>query len=462
MITLPNIIKKQRTFFQTDTTRDLNYRLSQLTKLEQAIRFYEEELTNAFWQDLQKSAFEVYATEIGIVLQSIQEVKKKLHRWMKPKKARNPLFLFGSTSYSLFEPYGTVLIIGPFNYPFQLVIEPLIGALAAGNTAVIKPSELTPHVTKVIEKMLTQIFPEEYVAVVTGGIDETTALLAQRFDHLFFTGSPRVGKLVMAAASQFLTPVTLELGGKSPAIVTANTNLKEAATKIAWGKFLNTGQTCVAPDYLLVDEQVVTAFKEELKQAVVAFYGEQPQESPDYGRLATIRHTERLATLLKQTQGAIVLGGQVAVEQRYIAPTIVTNMDWEDALMQEELFGPILPILTYQADQFPNQVITPIRAREKPLALYLFTNDKKIEQTVLQQLSFGGGVINDTLLHLSNPYLPFGGVGESGMGHYHGRYSFTTFSHQKAIVKKNRWLPLTMLYAPYTVKKFNLVKRFMK
>ncbi|MFD2728139.1 aldehyde dehydrogenase [Enterococcus camelliae] len=462
MTTIPTILDQQYAFFETAATRKLAFRLSQLTKLEQAIHTYEADLYAAFWQDLRKSEFEVYTTEIGFVLQSIRDTKKHLRRWMRPKKAKNPLFLLGSKSYSLFEPYGTVLIIGPFNYPFQLIIEPLIGALAAGNTAVIKPSELTPNVAAVIQKMLQHIFQEDYVAVVTGGVEETTALLAQRFDHLFFTGSPRVGKIVMRAASQYLIPVTLELGGKSPAIVTATTNLKEAAQKIAWGKFLNTGQTCVAPDYLLVDEQVVVAFTTELKKAVTAFYGEQPQTSPNYGRLATVRHTERLAALLEKTNGTIALGGQVTVDERYLAPTILTNVAWDDVVMEEELFGPILPILTYQAPHFDDQVLKPIRSREKPLALYLFTEDKPLIDIVTQQLSFGGGVINDTLLHLSNTHLPFGGVGESGMGNYHGIYSFQTFSHQKAIVKKNRFVPLSMLYAPYTKKKLALIKRIMK
>lgn len=462
MTTIPSILQNQRIFSQTNTTRSLAFRMEQLTKLELAIHRYEADLYAAFWQDLRKSGFEVYATEIGFVLQSIRETKKHLRRWMKPKKAGNPLFLFGSKSYSLFEPYGTVLIIGPFNYPFQLVIEPLIGAIAAGNTAVIKPSELTPHVATVVQEMLASTFSEEYIAVVSGGVEETTTLLAQRFDHLFFTGSPRVGKIVMTAASKHLTPVTLELGGKSPAIVTASANLKEAAKKIAWGKFLNTGQTCVAPDYLLVDAAIASSFTKELRTAIVTFYGETPQSSPDYGRMATTQHTQRLATMLAQTHATITHGGQVDVADRYISPTLLTDVQWDDIMMQEELFGPILPILTYQADQFTKQVIAPIREHEKPLALYLFTEDQELTDTVLQQLSFGGGVVNDTLLHLSNTRLPFGGVGESGIGNYHGMYSFHTFSHQKAIVKKNRFVPLTMLYAPYTTKKLALIKRFMK
>lgn len=459
---IETIVATQKTFYFTNQTRPLAFRLAQLTKLERAIRDYTEDLYEAFEQDLHKSSFETYATEIGFVLQSIRQTKKKLARWMRPKKAKNPTFLIGASSYSIFEPLGTILIIGPFNYPFQLVIEPLIGALAAGNTAVIKPSEYTPNVTRVLTKMLASIFEPDYVAIVNGAVDETTRLLQQPFDHIFFTGSPAVGKIVMKAASEHLIPVTLELGGKSPAIVTSSSDLQLAAEKIAWGKFVNAGQTCVAPDYVLVEEAIAHDFIRELSLYIPKFYGLEPKESPDFGRLATTKHTERFTRLFAQTTGNIVLGGEVDTETRYVAPTIVTDVTFEDALMQEELFGPVLPILTYQEAHFEEEVIAPIQQREKPLALYLFTKTKKEEDLVLANLSFGGGVINDTLLHLTNENLPFGGVGNSGMGHYHGHYSFLTFSHQKAIVKKAALPKLSMLYPPYTNKNFSLIKKFMK
>lgn len=455
-------VQIQKEYYLSNQTRPLAFRLMQLKKLERAINEKTDELYQAFKQDLHKSAFETYATEIGFVLQSIRQTRKKLARWMRPRKAKNPTYLLGASSYSIFEPLGTVLIIGPFNYPFQLVIEPLIGAIAAGNTAVIKPSEYTPNVTKVIKNMLATIFDPEFVTVIEGEVKETTELLAQPFDHIFFTGSPAVGKIVMKAASQHLVPVTLELGGKSPAIVTESSELNTAAEKIAWGKFVNAGQTCVAPDYVLVEESIAHDFIRELTLHLQKFYGLEPKKSPDFGRLATEKHTSRFVELLQQTNGKIVLGGEIDVPSRFVAPTIVTELTFEDALMQEELFGPVLPILTYSKHAFEEEVIRPIQKLKKPLALYIFTKEKKAEDLVLANLSFGGGVINDTLLHLTNEYLPFGGVGQSGMGHYHGHYSFLTFSHQKAIVKKRELPKLAMLYPPYTNKKFALIKKFMK
>lgn len=459
---IPTIVAQQKTFYSTNQTRPLAFRLTQLKKLERAILAYTDQLYQAFEQDLHKSAFETYATEIGYVLQSIRQTRKKLARWMRPKKAKNPTYLLGASSYSIFEPLGTVLIIGPFNYPFQLVIEPLIGAIAAGNTVIIKPSEYTPHVTNVLKDMIHSIFEPEFVAVVSGAIEETTTLLHQPVDHIFFTGSPAVGKIVMKAASERLIPVTLELGGKSPAIVAQSSDIQTAAEKIAWGKFLNAGQTCVAPDYVLVEETIAHDFTRELTLYLQKFYGLEPKESPDFGRLATEKHASRFVDLLQHTTGKVILGGEIDAPSRYVAPTIVTELSFEDALMQEELFGPVLPILTYRQSHFEQDVLHPIQQREKPLALYLFTKEKKEEDLVLANLSFGGGVINDTLLHLTNEYLPFGGVGQSGMGHYHGHYSFLTFSHQKAIVKKRDLPKLSMLYPPYTDKKFALVKKFMK
>ncbi|MEY8353895.1 aldehyde dehydrogenase [Lachnospiraceae bacterium 54-53] len=456
------LIKKQRQFFYTDQTKSYEFRINQLEKLEKAIRQYESALYDAFDKDLRKSRFEVYSTEIGFVLSSIRGVKKRLKGWMKPKRVGNPLFLAGSKSYIINEPYGVMLIIGPYNYPFQLTMEPLVGAIAAGNTAVIKPSELTPHVSGVIREMIEKTFGEEYVCVVEGEVEETTRLLEQRFDYIFFTGSPRVGKIVMEAAAENLTPVTLELGGKSPAIVTGDANAAEAAVKIVWGKFLNTGQTCVAPDYVLADERIKSLLLAEMKKAVRSFYGEDPLQSRDYGRMATVSHWKRVDRLLKASAGHVVIGGESEESEKYISPTILDDVAWEDRMMQEEIFGPVLPVISYAARDFEKDVIDAVRNREKPLALYLFTRDPEIRKRVIKSLSFGGGVINDTILHLSNTNLPFGGVGNSGIGSYHGIHGFQAFSHRKSVIEKSELIKLNMLYPPYTVKNMNLLKKILR
>lgn len=455
-------VLKQKVFFQQNSTKHYAFRMTQLSKLQSAILKYEDSFYEAFEKDLRKNKLEVYETEIGFVLNSIRETKKSLRSWMKPRRAKNPIFLIGSKSYVISEPYGVMSIIGPFNYPFQLTIEPLVGAIAAGNTAIIKPSELTPNVSRVIKNMIEDTFDEDYVKVIEGGVDETTTLLAQPVDYIFFTGSPRVGKIVMEAAAKNLVPLTLELGGKSPAIVTTNTNLKEVAGQIAWGKFLNTGQTCVAPDYVMVDSKIKDEFLTLLKEQVKAFYGDQPEKSPDYGRMATIRHTERMRDLIEQTNGNIISGGTVDESSRYVAPTIIDNVDWQDPLMKDELFGPLLPVLTYESQNFEKSVISSINQGEKPLALYLFTKNKDIKNKVLEEVSFGGGVVNDTIVHLSNTNIPFGGVGQSGLGHYHGEDSFKEFTHQKSIVEKNRLVKLSILYPPYTKNKMSIIKKIMR
>lgn len=459
---ITQIVSEQKNFFNQNQTKSYEFRVEQLDKLYKAIQKYSPQIIDALYQDLHKSEVESYSSEIGYVLGNIRETKKKLKKWMKPKKAKNPIFLFGSKSYILSEPYGVMLIIGPFNYPFQLVIEPLIGAIAAGNTAMIKPSELTPTVSRVVKKMVEDIFESNYIKVVEGAVEVTTELLAQPMDYIFFTGSPRIGKVVMKAAAENLTPVTLELGGKSPAIVTKQSDLNQTAKTIVWGKYLNAGQTCVAPDYVLVNQSVKDEFLSLLTHHLKEFYGENPQDSPDYGRMATKNYASRMKSLLEKTTGTLALGGKVEEETKYVAPTIVDQVEWDDVLMSEEIFGPLLPILTYESDLFAQQVIEPIKSREKPLALYLFTEEEQIKKKVLSELSFGGGVINDTILHLTNSSLPFGGVGQSGIGSYHGKDSFTQFTHQKSIVEKNKWIKLDMLYPPYTTKSLNLIKKFMK
>ncbi|UJF16612.1 aldehyde dehydrogenase [Jeotgalibaca sp. MA1X17-3] len=459
---ITQIVSEHKDYFNQNQTKSYEFRVEQLEKLYQAIQTYSPQIIDALYQDLHKSEVESYSSEIGYVLGNIRETKKKLKKWMKPQKAKNPIFLFGSKSYILSEPYGVMLIIGPFNYPFQLVIEPLIGAIAAGNTVIIKPSELTPTVSRVVKKMVEDTFESNYIKVVEGAVEVTTELLAQPMDYIFFTGSPRIGKVVMKAAAENLTPVTLELGGKSPAIVTKQSDLNQTAKTIVWGKYLNAGQTCVAPDYVLVDENVKDEFLSLLIHHIKEFYGEKPQDSPDYGRMATKNYASRMNSLLKKTTGTLALGGEVEEETKYVAPTIVDQVKWDDALMSEEIFGPLLPILTYESDLFTEQVIEPIKSREKPLALYLFTEEEQIKEKVLSELSFGGGVVNDTILHLTNSSLPFGGVGQSGIGNYHGKDSFIQFTHQKSIVEKSKWIKLDMLYPPYTTKSLNLIKKFMK
>lgn len=459
---IEEIVSMQKAFFEQNGNQTYQFRVAQLSKLYTAILKFEESLYEAFEKDLKKSKLEVYETEIGFVLNSIRETNKNLRRWMKPKKTKNPLFLFGSKSYVISEPYGVMSIIGPFNYPFQLTIEPLVGAIAAGNTAIIKPSELTPNVSRVIKNMIEDAFEGNYVKVVEGSIDETTTLLAQPVDYIFFTGSPRVGKIVMEAAAENLTPLTLELGGKSPAIVTENANLKDAVSQIAWGKFLNTGQTCVAPDYVMIDAKIKGEFITLLKEQVNIFYGEHPEKNPDYGRMATVKHAERMKLLMEKTDGDIVYGGIVDEKLRYVAPTIIDNVSWQDPLMQDEIFGPLLPVLTYNSKNFEEEIVSAINKREKPLALYLFTNNLEIKNKILKKVYFGGGVVNGTLVHLSNTNLPFGGVGQSGLGHYHGKNSFTEFTHQKSIVEKNKLVKLNILYPPYNKNKMNLIKKIMR
>ncbi|MNJ34251.1 Aldehyde dehydrogenase [compost metagenome] len=387
---------------------------------------------------------------------SIGYTIKHLHKWAKPKKVRTPVVHFGSKSYIMPEPYGSVLIVGPFNYPFMLVIEPLVGAIMAGNAAVVKPSEFTPNVSKILVKLLGQ-FDNRLITVVEGAKEETSALIHAPFDLIFFTGSTQVGKIVMEAASHNLTPVVLELGGKSPCIVDKDANLDLAAERILWGKFLNTGQTCIAPDYILAHESIRESLVAKMKQKLVQFYGENPRESKDYGRIVNERQWDRLNSLIDSSK--VVVGGQGEREQLYFAPTIMDGVTWEDKVMEEEIFGPILPIVDYKN---LNEAISQIQNRPKPLALYLFTNNKQVQEQVLENTSFGGGCVNDTLLHLVTPHMPFGGVGSSGMGAYHGRYSFETFSHMKSVLKKSTAISLKMLYPPYSVKSMNLIKRFMK
>lgn len=457
-----NIIEQKfydsKAFFNTQQTKDISFRKEQLKKLSKAIKSYESDILEALYTDLGKNKVEAYATEIGITLKSIKNARKELKNWTKTKNVDTPLYLFPTKSYIKKEPYGTVLIIAPFNYPFHLVFEPLIGAIAAGNTAIIKPSELTPNVARVIKRLINETFDANYIEVIEGGIEETQTLIHLPFDYVFFTGSENVGKIVYQAASENLVPVTLEMGGKSPVIVDETANIKVASERICFGKFTNAGQTCVAPDYILVHESVKDDLITALSKTLREFYGQNIQQSPDYGRIVNLKHYHRLTSLLNSAQMNIVFGGHSDEDERYIEPTLLDHVTSDSAIMQEEIFGPILPILTYQS---LDEAIAFIHQRPKPLSLYLFSEDENATQRVINELSFGGGAINDTLMHLANPKLPFGGVGASGMGRYHGKYSFDTFTHEKSYIFKSTRLESGVHLPPYKGK-FKYIKAFFK
>ncbi|MCE5090980.1 aldehyde dehydrogenase [Staphylococcus devriesei] len=458
MSSIAQQFEESKNFFKTHKTKDIKFRKQQLKLLSKSIKNHENELLEALKHDLGKSAVEAYATEIGITLKSIKMARKELKNWTKTKQVDTPIFMFPSKSYIKPEPYGTVLIIGPFNYPVQLLFEPLIGAIAAGNTAIIKPSELTPNVASVIRQIIEDVFSTDFVAVVEGGIEETQTLIHLPFDYMFFTGSEKVGQIVYEAASKNLVPVTLELGGKSPVIVDDTANIKVSSDRISFGKFTNAGQTCVAPDYILVNKKVKNELIEALKQSIQEFYGTNVEKSPDFGRIVNNKHFNRLNDLLKVHANSIVSGGHTNAKERYIEPTILDGITPASKIMQEEIFGPLLPIITY--DDL-NEAFDIVQSKAKPLSLYLFSEDENTTHRVLNELSFGGGAINDTLMHLANPNLPFGGVGASGIGQYHGKYTFDTFSHKKSYIFKSTRLDSSIIYPPYKGK-LKYIRTFFK
>ncbi|QUH21140.1 aldehyde dehydrogenase [Alkaliphilus sp. B6464] len=453
---IKSIVEKQREHFYTGETKDINFRISQLKLLKEVIIKNEEKLLIALKNDLNKSAFEAYETEIGTVLMELNYTIKRLRSWIKPKKVKTPITSFSSKSYIYSEPYGVVLIIAPWNYPFQLAISPLIGAIAAGNCSIIKPSEYATNTSNIVKEIINNNFKDNFITVIEGGRDTNIKLLQQNLDYIFFTGSVSVGKAVMEEAAKNLTPITLELGGKSPCIVHSDADIKLAAKKIVWGKFLNAGQTCVAPDYLFVHKDIKHKLISCIIDTIKLFFGEEPRKSLDYGRIINQEHLGRLGELLKE--GSIIVGGDIDKNEKYISPTIMENINWDNHIMKEEIFGPILPILEYSS---LNEVITSIRNHGKPLALYLFTKCKGVEREVLEKLSFGGGCVNDTIMHLTSPHLPFGGVGSSGMGSYHGKASFDTFSHKKSILKSSSYLDIKLKYPPYG-NKIKLLRNIIK
>jgi aldehyde dehydrogenase (NAD+) len=455
---LNDLLKAQKDYYRHGHTHNISFRLKQLGKLKAALHCYEEAIKEALYKDLGKGEFEAYVTEIGFVYHSISYMMKNLRKWAKPQGVKTPLHLQPSKSYILREPYGTVLIIGPFNYPFQLLMEPLIGAIAGGNCVILKPSEHTPHLSAVMERLIGETFHKSYIRLVQGGKEETSLLIHAPVDYIFFTGSPRVGKIVMEAAAKNLVPVTLELGGKSPAIVDYTANLKLAAKRIIWGKFLNAGQTCIAPDYVLVEEGVRDQFLKEMKAVLFEFFGNSPVRSKDFGRIVNQGQFDRLVTILKKDHSHILHGGHYKKESLFIEPTLTEAISWDNAAMEEELFGPILPIMTYKS---LDQVIRMIQEHEKPLALYLFTSSKRMERNVFKKVSFGGGCVNDTISHVANHHLPFGGVGNSGIGAYHGKYSFDLFTHAKGIMKKSACLETGLTFPPYK-NKLSLIQKVLK
>lgn len=453
---IKKIISKQKKFFGSGESKKVDFRIKQLKKLKKVIKENEENIVKALKIDFAKSEFETYGTEIGFILEEITYMTRRLKRWARPKKVKTPLTLFPSSSYIYQDPYGIALIIAPWNYPVQLVMAPLLGAVAAGNCTVIKPSEFVPATSAVIAKIIKETFDEKFVAVIEGDVEANKLLLDEKFDIIFFTGSIPVGKIVMEAASKHLTPVVLELGGKSPCIIDKNVDIDKSAKRIAWGKFLNAGQTCVAPDYLMVHEDIKEKFIKSFKEQIKNFYGENPQNSPDYPRIISERHFNRLASFLDD--GKIVEGGVTDRDELYIAPTVIEEINWENDVMQDEIFGPILPVLTYS--DF-DEVIETVNTHSKPLALYIFSTDSKIQDRILNETSFGGGCVNDVIKHLGTPNLPFGGVGDSGMGSYHGKSSFDTFSHSKSILKNNFTMDIPVIYPPYKGK-LRILKKLLK
>ena len=438
-------LENQKKFYQEGWTSDLTYRKETLKRLKTVIKRYEYDVMDALYEDLGKTDMESYASEIGLVYEEINYMLKHIDRLAKPEYVIPSIANFPSTGRILKEPYGQVLIMAPWNYPFQLCLIPLIGAVAAGNCAVVKPSNYAPAVAEVVDDIIYEAFDENHVFVIRGGREANKYLLSHKFDYIFFTGGKEVGNTVMRAAAENLTPVTLELGGKSPCIVDQTADIALSARRIVWGKFLNCGQTCVAPDYIYVHKKVKEEFLEAVVRNIEALYGEDPLNSKDLGKIINEKHFNRLSAMIKDTP--LYYGGQTDPERLKIAPAVIDNADWSVPAMQEEIFGPVMPVLEFENI---NEVIHEIKKRPVPLALYLFTRSPQAEKTVLTQVPFGGGCVNDTIMHLVSSSMPFGGKGESGMGQYHGKHSFSTFSHNKSILKKSLRIDLPMRYPPYS------------
>jgi aldehyde dehydrogenase (NAD+) len=451
---MENIVLQQRVFFKTDKTKDTNFRIEQLKKLKTVLKENESLLYEAIYKDFKKSEFDCYTNELALLYSDINEACRKLKCWSKIKRVRTNLINIPAKSRIIPEPYGVSLIIGAWNYPYQLSFAPAIAAIAAGNTVILKPSEIPANSSKAIKKIVNENFNSDFFHVIEGGVKETQQLLKQNFDKIFFTGSPKVGKIIYQAAAENLTPVTLELGGKSPAIVTESSNIDVSAKRIVWGKFLNAGQTCIAPDYLLVHktikDELVNAIIKEIERCEYSF------DNNNYVQIINEANMNRLISLLEKDK--IIYGGKYDINERYFAPTLLNNVKFEDKVMQEEIFGPILPIIEYEDI---NYISEKLKDFQKPLATYIFTGNKKQARKLFKELSFGGGAVNDTIMHITNSKLPFGGVGNSGIGSYHGKSGFDDFTHYKSIMNKATWFEPNLKYSPYKDKKLKLARKIM-
>ncbi len=450
-------VQAQREYFATGKTLDVSFRLNALNKLYKAIKKHESALAEALSKDLGKSAFESYMSEIGITLSEISYLKKHLRSFARPKRVHTPIAQFPSVSRIYKEPYGNVLIMSPWNYPFLLSIDVLADAIAAGNTVVLKPSAYSPNVSLAMKNMLAEIFPEKYVAVLLGGRDANSLLLEEKFDYIFFTGGTTVGRLVMEKAAAHFTPVTLEMGGKSPCIIDKTADLAVTAKRVAFGKFLNLGQTCVAPDYILIEEEIHDKFIGHLLHAIASMYTSDPLTNPDYGKIVNEKHFDRLLGLIDPRK--VIFGGKHSRETLQIEPTVMDNVTADDAVMGEEIFGPILPIITYKN---LDDALCFINSRPHPLALYHFSRDNQAIARVRTSVRYGGGCVNDTIIHLATSDLPFGGVGDSGMGNYHGKHGFDTFTHEKSVLKKSFLIDLPFRYQKYSKTKDFFIRKFLK
>jgi acyl-CoA reductase-like NAD-dependent aldehyde dehydrogenase len=445
---IEQIVQAQHDFYQTGQTKDLSFRAKQLQHLLDALAQHETDILQALKSDMNKPALEAYSAEVSVLRSEIRYTLRHLRRWVAPRRSRVHLTQFPASGWVYPEPYGVTLIIAPWNYPLLLIFAPLVNAIAAGNCAMLKPSELSPATSALVTSLVKECFDPRYVTALEGGPEVAQALLEQQFEYIFYTGSTEIGKRVMHAAAEHLTPVTLELGGKSPCVVDAEVDVESAARRILWGKFSNAGQICIAPDYVLADRRIKPALIAAMCRYLREFYGPDPRRSPDYARIINQKHYERLRGLLPRSadEGTLIIGGQTDDAERYIAPTIIDNVPSDGQLMQQELFGPLLPVLGYEG---LDEAVAFINARPKPLALYFFSTNRAHQDRILAQTSSGGGCINDTLLHLAAPYLPFGGVGASGMGQYRGKAGFDTFTHQKAFIKRGFWFETWIRYAPY-------------
>jgi len=455
---IEGLVCRQREYFKTGVTLDVNFRVTCLKMLRDQIKLYEKEICEALYEDLGKSDYESYMCEIGMALSEISYLIKHTRRLAKEKRVKTPLVQFSSKSYVKPCPYGNTLIMSPWNYPFLLTIDPLATAISAGNTAIVKPSAYSPRTSALIKKMIEECFEEDFIAVVTGGREENACLLSQKFDFIFFTGSTGVGKEVLRHAAENLTPCVLELGGKSPTIVDKSADIKLAAKRIVFGKYLNCGQTCVAPDYVLCQEEIKDKFVNAVIEEIKSQYGEKPLENKDFGKIVNKKHFDRIVGLIDKEK--VVYGGEYDEDSLKIAPTVMDGVTWDDSVMGEEIFGPVMPILTYKST---DDICELLWDKPKPLALYLFSTDKRVIKEITSRVRYGGGCINDTIIHLATSKMGFGGVGESGMGSYHGKNGFLAFSHTKSIVHKKNWIDLPMRYQPYKSRFYKkLLRWFLK